>query len=181
MLKEKIKGAIELVPDFPKKGILFRDITPVFGDADLFREVQVELITRITMQMNDWNAKSRIILSPEARGFIVGASVCAWSIAGFVPARKAGKLPGSVDVANYDLEYGKNSLSVHMDSIKATDCVAVVDDILATGGTAGACVEIARRQRGKVVGCFFIGEIKDLGGREKLEAMDVRVESLVML
>jgi len=163
----QLRAIIRDIPDFPKKGIVFKDITPLLRDPKRFSEAIDDLAGNFSDRGID------IVLGAEARGFILGGAVAYHLGAGFVPARKPGKLPYSVAAAEYDLEYGKDSLEIHEDAIMAGQNVLIVDDVLATGGTAGAKVELVERLGGKVAGIGFLIELAFLGGREKLEAYDV--------
>jgi adenine phosphoribosyltransferase len=155
------------VPDFPSPGILFKDITPLVADAECFQET-IRLLA-------DWARPRRpdVILGAEARGFIFGGALAFALACGFVPARKPGKLPWETVGASYDLEYGTDSLEVHADAIGQGRRVIVLDDVLATGGTAKAKVELVERLGGRVVGALFVIELGFLHGREKLAGTDV--------
>jgi adenine phosphoribosyltransferase len=155
------------VPDFPSPGILFKDITPLVADAESFQET-IRLLA-------DWARPRRpdVILGAEARGFIFGGALAFALACGFVPARKPGKLPWETVGASYDLEYGTDSLEVHADAIGQGRRVIVLDDVLATGGTAKAKVELVERLGGRVVGALFVIELGFLHGREKLAGTDV--------
>jgi adenine phosphoribosyltransferase len=161
------KKYIASVKDFPNKGIIFRDITPLLQNAEAYREATKELAAY---------AKSRnadVIVGPEARGFIVGCPVALELGVGFVPARKPGKLPREVERASYDLEYGSNSLEMHKDAIKPGQRVVVCDDLMATAGTLRASKQLIERLGGKLVGAAFYIELPDLKGREKLPDVDI--------
>lgn len=155
------------IPDFPKEGILFRDIMPLLQDPGSLRET----IDRLAAYGADKQVD--VVFGAEARGFILGAAVAYALDAGFVCARKPGKLPYQTIAAEYDLEYGSNRLEVHVDAIKPGQNVLVHDDLLATGGTAKANCELVERLGGKVVGIAFIIELADLRGRDKLKGYDV--------
>jgi adenine phosphoribosyltransferase len=155
------------VPDFPTEGIVFKDLMPLIGNAQAFHAT-IE-------QLAEW-ARPRtpdIILGAEARGFIFGGALAYELGCGFVPARKPGKLPWEKVRATYDLEYGSDSLEVHADALSAGARVIVLDDVLATGGTARAKVELVERLGGQVVGALFVIELTFLGGRAKLDSTDV--------
>lgn len=150
------------IPDYPKPGILFRDLTPLFGDpgalrdavralADPFRERGVERVIGI-----------------ESRGFILGAPVALELGAGFVPVRKAGKLPSETIAETYELEYGTDTVEIHSDALRPDERVLLVDDLLATGGTAAATLRLAQKVGADVVGCAFLVELEALGGRKAL-------------
>jgi adenine phosphoribosyltransferase len=158
------------VPDFPKPGILFKDITPVLANPRLFQDVITWVAGEFAGQQVDY------VVGMESRGFIFGAPVALQLQAGFVPARKPGKLPGLTERVSYDLEYGSASLEIHVDGIKKGSKVLIVDDLLATGGTAAATVKLVRKLGGEVVACCFLVELDFLEGRKVL---DVPVLSLL--
>ena len=155
------------IPDFPKEGILFRDIMPLLQDPVALRESVDRLVEYGTGKHID------MVLGAEARGFILGAAVAYGLGAGFVCARKPGKLPYRTISAEYDLEYGTDKLEVHEDAIKPGQNVLVHDDLLATGGTAKAKIELVEKLGGIVVGCAFLIELTALEGRAKLEGYDI--------
>ena len=162
-----IKAAIRDVPDFPKPGILFKDVTPVLGDAKLFRAT--------TDLFAERHAKSRLdcIAAIEARGFILGAALADRLGLGLVPIRKKGKLPYRTVEASYDLEYGSATLQMHEDAVAKGARVLLIDDLLATGGTAAACVGLIRQLGGVVVEVDFLVELAFLNGRAKLPDVPV--------
>lgn len=160
------------VPDFPKPGILFKDLTPVFRDAAAFRAL-IEALAEPYL-----DARVDAVLGVEARGFILGAAVALRLGAGFVPARKPGKLPARTDREAYSLEYGTDALELHLGSFAPGDRVLLIDDVIATGGTARAAVALARRQHAVVVGAAFAVELDFLSGRDLLPP-DVAVTSLL--
>ena len=151
------------VEDYPKEGIIFRDITPLMADGMAFSQA-TDLITDFAREQ-----EAEVIVGPEARGFIFGCPVATNLRIGFIPVRKPNKLPRRTISVSYDLEYGKNTLSMHADSIKSGQKVVVVDDLLATGGTIKATIELVEKMGGIVVGCAFLIELKELKGRELLE------------
>lgn len=157
-----LKELVRSIPDFPKAGILFRDITPLIGDADGF----AALIAEMANALRDANVD--VVVGPEARGFIFGAALAQALHAGFVPARKPGKLPYDTISYEYALEYGTDRLEIHADAIRPGQRVAIVDDLLATGGTAAACAKLVEKAGGTVVGCVFAIELTDLPGRKAL-------------
>ena len=161
-LARHVLDTLRAIPDYPKPGIIFQDITPVLRDGPLFRTV-VEA-------MADPFREEAVthVLGIEARGFILGGAVAVSLGAGFVPARKPGKLPWERVAESYDLEYGKDSLECHRDGLPAPARVLIVDDVLATGGTAKAAGQLARTLGAEVVGWSFLLEIAGLGGPEKL-------------
>ncbi len=162
-----LKAKIRDVPDFPKPGVVFKDIMPLLSDAEALRDA----VDRIA----DWAAPREpdIVLGAEARGYITGGALACRLGCGFVPARKPGKLPWRTVAVKYALEYGFDQLEVHADSIRAGQRVLVHDDVLATGGTAKATVELVEQLGGVVVGVPFIIELAFLNGRERLEGYDV--------
>jgi adenine phosphoribosyltransferase len=162
-----LKAKIRDVPDFPKPGVVFKDIMPLLSDAEALRDA----VDRIA----DW-AEPRepdIVLGAEARGYITGGALACRLGCGFVPARKPGKLPWRTVAVKYALEYGFDQLEVHADSIRAGQRVLVHDDVLATGGTAKATVELVEQLGGVVVGLPFIIELAFLNGRERLEGYEI--------
>ena len=162
-----IKNYIAEVLDFPKEGISFKDITPVLQDPEAFKYV----ISKINEYAKDLDVD--IVTSPEARGFLFGVPAALDLGVGFVPVRKPGKLPRTVEVAHYELEYGTDSLCIHADSIKSGQKVLIVDDLLATGGTLKATIELIERLGGEVVGCAFLIELVGLQGRDILDGYDM--------
>ena len=162
-----LAAKIRDVPDFPKPGIVFKDIMPLIADPESLREA--------IDQLAEWSAprKPDIILGAEARGYITGGALACKLGCGFVAARKPGKLPWRTVAAKYALEYGFDQLEVHADAISAGQRVLIHDDVLATGGTAKATVELVEQLGGKVVGLPFIIELTFLNGREKLAGYDV--------
>ncbi len=162
-----LKALVRNIPDFPKAGILFRDITPLIGDADGFEELINEMAKPLFEQDVD------LVVGPEARGFIFGSALANTLHAGFVPARKPGKLPYETIGCTYGLEYGSDELQIHVDAIKPGQRVAIVDDLLATGGTALACAKLVEKAGGVVVGFVFAIELTDLPGRETLAGYPV--------
>lgn len=158
---------IASVPDYPEKGIMFRDISPLMADGEAFHAATDEIVAY---------AKGKgveMVVGPEARGFIVGCPVAYQMGIGFAPARKQGKLPRPTVKASYDLEYGTSALYLHKDAIKPGQKVLVTDDLLATGGTIGATIQLVEDLGGIVVGTAFLIELKELHGRDKLKGYDV--------
>ncbi len=162
-----LKDHIRDIPDFPRPGVVFKDITPLLADVDAFR-FAVDAIA-------DHFAGSEVhkVLGVEARGFIVAAPVAYRFGAGFVPVRKAGKLPWDIEREEYALEYGSDLLEIHRDAVRPGENVLIVDDVLATGGTAAAAVRLAERLQGNVLGLGFVIELAFLHGREKVEGHDL--------
>lgn len=168
---ERLRGLIRDIPNFPKPGIVFKDITPLLGDQQAFS-------TAIDVIVDGFVGRGVTrVLGIEARGFIVAAPVAYRLGAGFIPARKQGKLPWDTRGVSYELEYGAERLEVHTDAVGAGDRVLVVDDVLATGGTARAACDVVRQLRAEVAGVAVIIELGLLAGRKKLT--DVEVFSIV--
>jgi adenine phosphoribosyltransferase len=162
-----LKTLIRSVPDFPKKGILFYDITTLLKDKGALKQV----IDTFAERYHD--GQLDIVAGVESRGFIFAPALAYQLGAGFVPVRKPGKLPAAILKAQYDLEYGQDALEIHQDAIRAGQRVLVVDDLLATGGTAAAVVQLIRQLGGEVVGAAFLVELEFLKGRQKLNGCDV--------
>ncbi|MCU0847897.1 MAG: adenine phosphoribosyltransferase [Spirochaetes bacterium] len=167
-----IKSKIRTVPHFPKEGIMFRDITTLLKDAQGFRKVVDELVQRYTGEGID------IVVGLEARGFILGGAVAHQLGKGFVPIRKAGKLPAETESYEYKLEYGSDTIEIHRDSINKGDRVLLIDDLLATGGTAMAGAKLIEKLGGKIVEMAFIIDLPDVGGRKKIEKEGYKVFAL---
>jgi adenine phosphoribosyltransferase len=169
---EQLKQYIRDVPDYPQKGIIFRDITPILADKKIFPEV-VELMSKA------WAGdKPDLIAAIEARGFIPGAAMAVKLNAGFVPIRKVGKLPWKVISESYQLEYGTDQLEVHSDAVQPGQKVLIVDDVLATGGTASAAVRLMRKLGADVLGVQVLIELSYLAGRERMS--DVKLVSEIV-
>lgn len=158
-----LKKYIRSIPDFPKKGILFRDITTLLKKGAIFKKAVDMLANRYRKKKID------LIVAAESRGFIIGAAVAYKLKAGFIPVRKKGKLPDETITATYELEYGTDSLDMHKDAIKPGQKVLIIDDLLATGGTACAIVDLVNQLGGKIVEIAFLIELTDLKGREKIK------------
>lgn len=168
---DTIKQLIRDIPDFPKPGILFKDLTPLLRDPSALR-LCAELLSAPFSKQN-----ITAVLGMEARGFIFGTLVAQQLGVGFVPLRKPGKLPAAIFEEDYALEYGSATLAMHQDALAPHDRVLIVDDLLATGGTADASVRLARRAGAQVVGCSFVVELDFLSGREALDVK--KIHSLV--
>ncbi len=164
----ELSTKIRNIPDFPKAGILFRDITPLLQDKDAYHQ----LITEIVDSLKDYRID--VVIGPEARGFVIGSAVAYALGAGFVLARKPGKLPYKTMRYEYGLEYGSDVLEIHEDAIKPGYRVAIVDDLLATGGTALATIKLCEQAGGKVVAARFVIELSDLNGEKALKDYDVK-------
>jgi len=158
------------IPDFPKPGIVFKDITPLLADGVAFRAT-------VDRFVEHYRGRVDVVLGIESRGFIIGAAVAHGLGTGLALVRKPGKLPHQTYAARYELEYGSDALEIHHDAIGTGHRVLIVDDLLATGGTAAAAVELVRRCGGDVLGCAFVIELAFLGGRRRLR--DIEVFSLV--
>jgi adenine phosphoribosyltransferase len=172
-LETDLKSALRTIPDYPKPGIMFRDITTLLGDARAFRRAVDEMV-------QPW-AGSKIdkVAGIEARGFILGGAVAHQVSAGFVPIRKKGKLPHTTVRIAYSLEYGLDEMEMHEDAVAKGDRVIVVDDLIATGGTAEGAVKLLRQMGAEVLAACFVIDLPDLGGAAKLRAMNVPVRTLV--
>ncbi|PID63863.1 MAG: adenine phosphoribosyltransferase [Gammaproteobacteria bacterium] len=168
-----IRDSIRTIPDFPKPGITFRDVTTLFSDARAFRMA-------IDMLLHPY-AGERIdkVAALEARGFIMGGAIAHQLSVGFVPIRKAGKLPGERMGESYTLEYGEAVMEMHHGAVSEGERVLLVDDLIATGGTCEAGVKLIRRAGGEIVGSAFIIDLPHLGGHQKIKAMGVDVHTLV--
>ncbi len=161
------KDYIADIEGFPKEGILFRDITPLMANGEVFKKACDEIITFAKAVGAD------VIVGPESRGFIFGCPVAYEMGIGFVPVRKPNKLPRETVSVKYDLEYGSNELHMHKDGIQPGQKVLIVDDLLATGGTVEATVQLIEKLQGEVVGCAFLIELKSLQGRKKLKGYNL--------
>jgi len=164
---DEFKNYIRNVPDFPKKGILFRDLTTLWKNKEAFKE-SIDIIAN-----NYKNVKIDKIVAAESRGFVIGAALAYILNAGFVPVRKKGKLPAEVIKVEYELEYGKDVLTMHKDAIEKGEKVLIVDDLIATGGTAKAIAELVKQREAEIVGFAFLVELTDLKGREILKDYNV--------
>ena len=171
MSAEDLRAKIREIPDFPKPGILFYDITTLLKDADAFREA-------VDLMLEPYNdERVDLVVGMESRGFIFSAPMAYQLRAGLVPVRKLGKLPAETVTVEYALEYGSNTLEIHRDAISEGQRVLIVDDLLATGGTVGGTIELVERLHGEVVGLAFLVELDFLKGRERLQGR--RVTSVI--
>ncbi|HKL04750.1 MAG TPA: adenine phosphoribosyltransferase [Roseovarius sp.] len=167
-----VKDYIRTIVDFPHEGILFRDVTTLFADPRGFRMAIDQMLHPYAGEQIDK------VVGLEARGFILGGAIAHQLSLGFVPIRKTGKLPGAVISEEYQLEYGEAVVEIHDDAIRPGEKVLVVDDLLATGGTAEAGIKLIERLGGEIMGCAFIVDLPELGGRQKLETMGMDVHVL---
>ena len=166
-LRETLEASIRTIPDYPKPGILFRDITTMLGDARAFRRAVDELVHPYS------GTGIRKVAGIEARGFILGGAMAHQLSCGFVPIRKPGKLPAATESITYGLEYGTDSIEIHRDALPAGAKVLMVDDLLATGGTMRAACELVEKVGGDITGVTCLIELTDLGGRQQLASYDV--------
>ena len=167
-----VKDYIRTIPDFPHRGILFRDVTTLFADPRGLRLAIDQMLEPHVGQKID------TVVGLEARGFILGGAIAHQLSAGFVPIRKKGKLPGTTIRQAYTLEYGEAIVELHDDAVQAGERILLVDDLLATGGTAAAGIKLLERLGAEIVSCAFIVELPDLGGRPKLEAMGMDLHAI---
>lgn len=167
------KDVIRTIPDYPQPGIMFRDITTLLGNARAFRRAIDEMVQPY--------AGTRVdkVAGLEARGFILGGAVAHQLSIGFVPIRKKGKLPYTVIGESYALEYGQDRVEIHIDALKPGEQVLLVDDLIATGGTASAGIRLMERAGAHVIGCSFVIDLPELGGADKLRALGKPVNTLV--
>jgi adenine phosphoribosyltransferase len=168
---QRIKAKIRDIADFPNEGVSFKDITPLLKDPDLLNFAVDALIQPFR------HSDVSLVIGMEARGFIFGSLAATALGVGFVPLRKPGKLPHEVETIDYDLEYGSARLEIHSDALQTHDRILIIDDVLATGGTAKASCELVEKLGGKVVACAFVIELNELQGRQKLN--DYSIHSLV--
>ena len=172
MDKIGIKKYIRTIKDFPHKGIMFRDVTTLFSDPDGFDLTISEILSSIK------SSRIEKVVGIEARGFILGGALANRLKCGFVPIRKSGKLPGTIISQNYQLEYGSDTLEIHIDSIESGERVLLVDDLLATGGTAEASIKLIEKLGGNIISCNFIVNLPDLGGSKKLSKLGITTNCL---
>ncbi|WOI57347.1 adenine phosphoribosyltransferase [Palleronia sp. LCG004] len=172
MNRKTVRDYIRTIPDFPHEGIMFRDVTTLISDPRGFRICVDQLLHPY--------ADGRIdkVAALEARGFILGGAVAHQLAKGFVPIRKKGKLPFSTISEEYTLEYGQQVMEIHEDALAPGEQVLIVDDLLATGGTAEAAIKLCRRLGAEIVACAFVVDLPDLGGRARLEKMGIQVDAL---
>jgi adenine phosphoribosyltransferase len=168
-----LAAAIRTIPDYPKAGIMFRDITTLLGDARAFRRAIDELVQPLA------GLKIDKIAGIEARGFILGGAIAHQLGAGFVPLRKKGKLPHKTRSVTYDLEYGVDEMEIHLDAVNPGERVVLIDDLIATGGTALAAIDLLRQSQAELVSAGFIVDLPELGGADRLRAAGVDVSALV--
>jgi len=168
-----LKSLIRTIPDYPKPGILFRDITTLLGHAEGFREA----IAQLAAPFRDQGITA--VAGIEARGFILGGAVAERLGAGFVPIRKKGKLPGRTIGQDYTLEYGVDVIEMHEDAIEPGARVVLIDDLIATGGTAEAATKLIRKSGGNLIGAAFVIDLPDLGGVKRLSALGLRSHALI--
>jgi len=171
-MKKDVKDYIRTIVDFPHEGIMFRDVTTLFADPRGFRMAIDQMLHPYAGMRIDK------VVGLEARGFILGGAIAHQLSVGFVPVRKKGKLPGTTISEEYTLEYGEAIVEIHDDAIAAGEKILVVDDLLATGGTAEAGIKLIERLGGEIISCAFVIDLPDLGGRAKLEALGMEVHAL---
>jgi adenine phosphoribosyltransferase len=170
--RQTVKDYIRTIVDFPHEGIMFRDVTTLFADPRGFRMCVDQLLHPYAgMQIDK-------VVGLEARGFILGGAIAHQLTVGFVPVRKKGKLPGRTISQDYKLEYGEAIVEIHDDAIQPGEKILLVDDLLATGGTAEAGIKLIERLGGEIIGCAFVVDLPELGGRRRLEAMGYEVHAL---
>jgi adenine phosphoribosyltransferase len=173
VLENDLKSSVRTIPDYPKPGIMFRDITTLLGNARAFRRAVDELV-------QPWaGGKVDKVAGIEARGFILGGAVAHQVSAGFIPIRKKGKLPHTTVRIAYSLEYGVDEMEIHEDAVVKGERVIIVDDLIATGGTAEGAVKLLRRMGAEVLAACFIIDLPELGGADKLRKLDVPVRTLI--
>ncbi|MCV6596220.1 MAG: adenine phosphoribosyltransferase [Mangrovicoccus sp.] len=171
-VSSRVEDYIRTIPDFPHEGIMFRDVTTLFADPRGFRIAVDQLLAPYAGQRIDH------VVGLEARGFILGGAVAHQLSCGFVPVRKKGKLPGATLSEDYALEYGEATVEIHDDAIQPGQSVLIVDDLLATGGTAEAGIKLIERLGGKIISCAFVVDLPDLGGRKRLSDLGHHVHAL---
>ncbi len=170
---DNLKNLVRTIPDYPKPGIMFRDVTTLFADPQGFKATVVRLAEPYHTEPID------AVAGIEARGFILGGAVADRLGCGFIPVRKKGKLPYKTVSQDYELEYGTDTIEVHEDAVKPGERVLVVDDLIATGGTAEAAIKLIRQVGGVIIGAAFVIDLPEIGGKAKLEAMGVNCHVLM--
>ncbi|MBR3654169.1 MAG: adenine phosphoribosyltransferase [Elusimicrobia bacterium] len=170
-IKDSIVKAVRDIPDFPVKGVIFKDITPILSDMDLYNKI----VETIVDKYKDKNITK--VAGLESRGFIFGISIAQKLNIPFIPIRKKGKLPYKTVSATYSLEYGTSTIEMHIDAVNENDNVLIVDDLLATGGTVCAAIELVKQLKGNVAACAFVIELTFLNGKDKLK--DIAYSSIV--
>ena len=170
-----VNALVAEIPDYPLPGVIFKDVTPISGDPDAAHWVNSEISTRFT------DSGITHIVGVEARGFILGASLAAHMHLGFIPIRKSGKLPRATYRAEYELEYGADSIEIHQDALSKADRVLIVDDVLATGGTACAAIDLIEECGAQVIGIAVLLDLAFLGGSAKVAKRDARIEVFAVL
>jgi len=168
-----LKDAVRTIPDYPKAGIMFRDITTLLGDARAFRRAVDELVQPLA------GMKIDKVAGIEARGFILGGAVAHQLSAGFIPLRKKGKLPHKTVAVEYALEYGTDTIEMHLDALAGGEKVLLIDDLIATGGTALAAIELLRGAGADIIAAAFVVDLPELGGADRVKALGVPVSSLM--
>ncbi len=172
-LRAQLDAAIRSIPDYPHEGIIFRDITTLLGDASAFRRALDELVHPYS------GSRIQYVAGTEARGFILGGAMAHQLSCGFIPIRKKGKLPYDTVSVSYDLEYGSDEVEIHKDAFEPGDRVLLVDDLIATGGTAEASVKLLRELGAEIVAACFVIDLPELGGRKRLREMGIPVRTLI--
>lgn len=162
-----LKKLVRTIPDYPKPGIMFRDVTTLFGDAQGFKAAIAQMAEPYRTEPVD------AVAGIEARGFILGGAIADRLGCGFIPIRKKGKLPSTTLGQDYELEYGTDTIEIHDDAVTKGERILIVDDLIATGGTAEAAIHLIRRAGGEVLGAAFVIDLPEIGGRKKIEALDV--------
>ncbi len=170
---DNLKNLVRTIPDYPKPGIMFRDVTTLFADAQGFKATIARLAEPYRTEPID------AVAGIEARGFILGGAVADRLGCGFIPVRKKGKLPHTTVSQDYELEYGTDTIEIHEDAVKAGERVLIIDDLIATGGTAEAAIKLLRQVGGVIVGAAFVIDLPEIGGRRKLEALGVNCHVLM--
>lgn len=170
---DNLKSLIRTIPDYPKPGIMFRDVTTLFRDPEGFELAIIAMARPFRTQRID------VVAGIEARGFILGGAIADRLGCGFIPIRKKGKLPGKTIGQEYTLEYGVDAIEIHDDAIEQGQRILIVDDLIATGGTAEAAIKLVRQTGGEIVGSTFIIDLPEIGGKAKIEALGVSCHVLV--